>query len=73
MAVVVRGLQQGVLPAPENVTVKMLLDQWLAEGARMSVRASTFRSDSDIVRLHLVPDLAECGSPSSSRSTSSGC
>lgn len=34
-----------------------VLEQWLTEGARMSVRASTFRSYSDIVRLHLVPEL----------------
>src|SRR4051794_21276906 len=50
-------LQSGVLPPSDRVTVGDLLYQWLTEGARSSVRPSTYRSYADIVRLHLVPEV----------------
>lgn len=55
---VLQQLQSGVLPPPDRVTVGDLLYQWLTEGARTSVRPSTYRSYADIVRIHLLPDLA---------------
>lgn len=57
MAAVLNEIQRGKLPAPETMTVGDLLKQWLAEGAKASVRSSTYRSYSDIVTLHLEPEL----------------
>ncbi len=57
MASVLTELRRGVLPPPEQLTVGDLLEQWLEDSARSSVRASTFRSYSDITRLHLLPEL----------------
>jgi hypothetical protein len=49
----------GMLPAPERLTVADLLHQWLTEGARSTVRPSTYRSYCEIARLHLVPELGK--------------
>lgn len=54
---VLSDLRKGVMPAPARVTVADLLNQWLEDGAKGSVRDSTYRSYSDIVRLHLIPTL----------------
>lgn len=57
ISAVLTQLRGGVLPPSDRVTVGDLLYQWLTEGAQASVRPSTYRSYSDIVRLHLVPSL----------------
>jgi hypothetical protein len=44
MTAVLRELQRGVLPAPARLTVADVLNQWLNDGARASVRTSTYRS-----------------------------
>ncbi len=57
LAVVQRELQAGVAPASDRETVARFLDHWLAETVRTTLWPRTFRGYSDIVRLHLVPEI----------------
>ncbi len=52
-------LKQGVQPAPERFTVGELLDQWLTESVRPSVKPKTYVSYEQIVRLYLKPFLGK--------------
>ncbi len=54
---VLEDARRGVFPVSGRLTVADLLQEWLTQGARSTVRASTYRSYAEIVRLHLVPDL----------------
>src|SRR5260221_10442242 len=52
-----RTHQQG-LPVPnERQLMGTFLDRWLAESAKPSIRAKTYRSYEQLVRLHLKPSL----------------
>lgn len=51
-----REAQQGITPTPERLTVGLFLEDWLAR-TRTTIRPATVSSYSDIVRLHLVPEL----------------
>lgn len=54
---VLRGLEQGISPPPDNVTVGRFLTEWLEESVCSSVRPRTYESYSMIVGRHLKPAL----------------
>lgn len=54
-----RDLQQGVEPAPERRRVGEYLTRWLEDTAKPKLRPSTYQSYSQIIRLHLLPDLGK--------------
>jgi len=57
LVAVLRAQQQGVaVSSSQRLTVGMYLTRWLA-GAESSVRGSTFKRYSEIVRVHLVPRI----------------
>src|SRR5215471_3416193 len=47
-----RAQQQGMLVAPERVTVQQFLSRWLDDSARPKLRPRTFDSYVQVVRLH---------------------
>jgi integrase len=51
--------EQGLPVAVERQTVKLFLERWLEDSARPKLRPSTFKSYSDLVKLHLVPELGK--------------
>ena len=57
LKVLLRDQQQGLPINTERQTIERFLDRWLAESVRPSVRPKTFKSYSQLVRLHLVPVL----------------
>ena len=50
-------LDQGMAPGDDRVTVGGFLERWLVDAARPSVRPKTYLTYSQIVRLHLRPEL----------------
>ncbi len=54
---VLQGLEQGISPPPDNVTVARFLSDWLKESVASSVRPRTYESYSMIVGRHLKPAL----------------
>ena len=52
-----KAAKDGVLVLDERQTVAQYLKHWLQHCARPKVRPSTFRRYSDIVRLHIEPEL----------------
>jgi len=52
-----RAQHQGLPVAPERHTVKQFLNAWLNDCVRQSVRPRTFVSYSQLVKVHIVPDL----------------
>src|SRR3954470_22853145 len=59
LAAALRDAQQGIPIPLERQTVGQFLGTWLEDTARPTIRASTFRGYSDIVTLHLVPELGK--------------
>ncbi|MFZ4509038.1 MAG: site-specific integrase [Fimbriimonas sp.] len=57
MTVILRQVQQGLPVANDRMTVAGLLEDWLQTVVAPSKRPKTFHSYSQIVRLHLIPDL----------------
>lgn len=57
LAAAVRDLQQGKRPVPEQESVAVFLQRWLADVAKRTVRASTLERYERLVRLHLEPAL----------------
>jgi integrase len=57
MSSLVADLKRGLPVTNERRTVGELLEEWLVQSASSSIRASTYRSYRDIVRLHLVPEI----------------
>jgi integrase len=52
-----QALDRGLPVTAERLTVKQYLERWLNDSAKPTVRPSTFKSYSDLIRLHLVPEL----------------
>ncbi len=52
-----RDRQQGLPLADERQLLGIYLDRWLEEVAKPTIRAKTYRSYAQLVRLHLKPDL----------------
>lgn len=52
-----RDQQQGVPIATERQTVTQFLDRWLEDCVKPSVRPKTFTSYSQLVRIHIKPEL----------------
>ena len=57
LVVALRDLQRGVAPTDDRRTTGQLLDRWLEDVAKATVRPRTFVSYSQTVRLHLRPTL----------------
>lgn len=57
LVVALRDLQRGVTPTDDRRTTGQLLDRWLEDVAKATVRPRTFVSYSQTVRLHLKPTL----------------
>ncbi len=57
LAKAVRENQLGVNVAPEHQTLAQFLQTWLNEVAKQTVRPKTFRTYTDIVKLHIAPAL----------------
>lgn len=57
MAEARKAAREGTLVVDERQTVAQFLGHWLAEAVEKSVRPSTFRRYSDLVRLHIIPEL----------------
>jgi integrase len=58
LIVALRDAQQGVTPGPARLTVGAFLDQWL-KAIQPSVRPRTLDSYSQMLRLHVRPDLGD--------------
>ena len=54
---ILRDLQKGIPVITERQTVGQFLDRWLSDSVKISVRPKTFSSYSDLVRLHIKPEL----------------
>lgn len=52
-----RDIEAGINVAPERQTVKKFLETWLEQTIKPRLRAKTYRSYEQIVRVHLVPHL----------------
>ena len=52
-----RERQVGTLPTAGRETVGQFLTGWLEDSAKPKLRPSTFRSYSDLLRLHLIPTI----------------
>jgi integrase len=52
-----RDQQQGLPIGIERQTVKQFLERWLSDCAKPSVRPKTFVSYSQLVRIHIIPEL----------------
>lgn len=52
-----RDLQQGLPLADERQTLGAYLDRWLDEVAKPKIRAKTYHSYAQLIRLHLKPEL----------------
>jgi len=50
-------LQQGILPADDRIKLEAFLDRWLEDSVKPSVRAKTYDSYKQLVRLYIKPDL----------------
>lgn len=57
LAEATRDRDKGMLPVPQKETVGQFLMRWLESSAKPSVRPATHESYSDLIRLHLVPEL----------------
>ena len=57
LAAALRDQQLGSLPSAGRETVGQFLTGWLEDSAKPKLRPSTFRSYSDLVRLHLIPTI----------------
>ncbi|HVD00377.1 MAG TPA: site-specific integrase [Candidatus Dormibacteraeota bacterium] len=57
LKVALRDQQLGTLPAASRETVGQFLTAWLEDSAKPRLRPSTFRSYSDLVRLHVLPTI----------------
>lgn len=55
----IHDLNSGILPEESNIRFADFAAQWLTDYAKVSVKASTFRSYSDMFRLHLIPALGD--------------
>jgi integrase len=51
--------EQGMPVVVERLTVNQFLERWLEHSARPKLRHSTYESYSDLVNLHLVPELGK--------------
>ena len=49
--------RDGLLTGTDKITLAQFLSQYLADYAQHAVRASTFQSYSNLIRLHIVPEL----------------
>jgi integrase len=54
---ILRDQQIGLPIAPERLTVAGFLERWLEDVARPCVKPKTFRTYSDLVRLHIAPGI----------------
>src|ERR1044072_3917571 len=54
---ILRDVQKGIPVITERQTVGQFLDRWLSDSVKISVRPKTFSSYSDLVRLHIKPEL----------------
>ena len=53
-------MMTGTFVQPSRMTVAVHLEKWLADAVQSSVRPTTFRSYSGIVRNHIVPRIGGC-------------
>src|SRR5262249_21149398 len=51
------AFEQGSLVEPGRTSVEQFLNQWLTESAKPRLRPRTFVSYSQVVRLHIIPNI----------------
>jgi integrase len=58
-----QALDHGIPVTTGRLTLKQFMERWLDDSAKPTVRPSTFKSYSALVRLHVVPELGRLSLP----------